>query len=229
MPVIFNSTSHLKNSAASDRKRSERKRQYIIAAEKIIREEGVCALSIRRIAAEMKCNSATLYNYFQDIDELTLHATFRFRKDYLEAVAREVTADLDPLQQYIKLNEVYCRFAFDQPELYYNMYFGKYSRMLDEVRKDYYTLFPEEMIPQVPLVEEMLAAQNVYQGDESICRRIAEAGFLRKDSIRQVANLIVRTHSSYMHDLMTFSHLEPDTLRQEFMDCLLDIIDHYSH
>ena len=47
---------------------------FIEAAEKIVKEEGLGALSLRRVADAAGYNSATLYNYFDDLEYLTLFA-----------------------------------------------------------------------------------------------------------------------------------------------------------
>ena len=50
--------------------RQKRNMMYFVeATEKILREEGIPGVTIRRIAAEAGYNSATLYNYFQDLDD----------------------------------------------------------------------------------------------------------------------------------------------------------------
>ena len=45
---------------------------FIEATEKLIRSDGVEGLSIRKIASEAGYNSATLYNYFEDLEHLVL-------------------------------------------------------------------------------------------------------------------------------------------------------------
>lgn len=49
---------------------------FIEAAEKLIRQNGIENLSIRKIATEAGYNSATIYNYFNDLEQLTMFALF---------------------------------------------------------------------------------------------------------------------------------------------------------
>ena len=46
------------------------RKDYVVQASRIIKKEGVEAISIRRIAAELGCSSASMYRYFQNLDEL---------------------------------------------------------------------------------------------------------------------------------------------------------------
>ena len=45
-------------------------RRFIEETYRIISTEGREALSIRRLARDMHCNSANIYRYFKDLDEL---------------------------------------------------------------------------------------------------------------------------------------------------------------
>lgn len=40
------------------------RKDYVVQASRIIKKEGVEAISIRRIAAELGCSSASMYRYF---------------------------------------------------------------------------------------------------------------------------------------------------------------------
>ena len=65
-----------------NRKNSELKKKRIMnffmdAAEKIARKDGIENLSIRNIADEAGYNSATLYNYFENLDQLIAFVVVR--------------------------------------------------------------------------------------------------------------------------------------------------------
>ena len=50
-------------------------RRFIEETYRIISTEGREALSIRRLARDMRCNSANIYRYFKDLDELVTYAS----------------------------------------------------------------------------------------------------------------------------------------------------------
>ena len=207
-----------------NQRRKKSKLLYIKCAEQIIRNEGVSALNIRRIAMELGNNSATLYTYFEDIEELIIYCTFKIRKEYLEHLARELNTDMSPLEQYVKFYEIYCYYSFDEPEIYYNMYFGKYGERLYRIRDAYYELFPTERVQTTPMIDSMLWARNVYEGERNITRYLAEQGYIEAKNADMIANIIVRVHSSYMHDLFTYKHMSATLARHEFLDSLLHIL-----
>ena len=62
-------------------------RRFIEETYRIISTEGREALSIRRLARDMHCNSANIYRYFKDLDELVTYASLRYLTAYLGDVA----------------------------------------------------------------------------------------------------------------------------------------------
>lgn len=218
-------TPAVKRESNAQRRRKTIKLLYINSAVKIIREEGSGALNIRRIAAAVGYNSATLYTYFEDVEELLIYCTFKLRKEYLRHLAREINTDMTLLEQYIKLYEIYCYYAFDEPEIYFNMYFGKYSDKLYRIRDSYYELFADEAISITPLIDSILWAPNVYEGEKAATRTLAEHGFIKPENADMVAAMIVRIHSSYMHDMMINKCLSCTLMRHEFLTCLMHVID----
>lgn len=59
------------------------RRDYIAKANEIIHREGIEAVTIRRIAKEMGCSTASLYRYFDSRDELLYYAELGEMNDYI--------------------------------------------------------------------------------------------------------------------------------------------------
>ena len=62
------------------------KANYIPAAYDILSRDGVPAVTIRRLAEELRCNSANLYRYFDGLDELIIYASLKYLKSYINEV-----------------------------------------------------------------------------------------------------------------------------------------------
>ena len=54
---------------------------FIIAAQQIIQEEGIKAVTIRKVAALAGYNSATIYNYFENLENLLFFASMKYLRD----------------------------------------------------------------------------------------------------------------------------------------------------
>ena len=81
---------------------------FINAALEIIEEEGIDSLSIRKTAEKAGYNSATLYHYFSDFEELRIFSAMK----YLDQYAKDLPAYLEPvtrpLERYLKIWECFC-------------------------------------------------------------------------------------------------------------------------
>lgn len=55
---------------------------FIDATAKIIKEEGIEHVTIRKIADLAGFTSSTIYNYFEELSHLTFFASMRFIQDY---------------------------------------------------------------------------------------------------------------------------------------------------
>ena len=65
----------------SDNKEVQRKRMmgyFIRAAEEVIESDGLDKVTIRKVAQLAAYNSATLYNYFEDLDHLIFFTLMKY-------------------------------------------------------------------------------------------------------------------------------------------------------
>lgn len=171
---------------------------FIEATEKLIREEGIDALSIRKIASEAGYNSATLYNYFEDLEHLVLFASVRYLREYVVGLQETVRPDMNALEIYRAIYLKFSETSFASPEIFYNMFFGRYSRKLNEVLKQYYELFPAELGEHTGFVRSMLLQGNIYSRDLISLDSLVEGGFVREENREAVAQIMVRTHQSFI-------------------------------
>ena len=73
---------------------------FIEAAEKMLRESGLASVSIRKVASEVGYNSATLYNYFEDLEHLILFASVRYLREYVASLQKALTNDMSAYDKY---------------------------------------------------------------------------------------------------------------------------------
>ncbi len=76
-------------------------RIFIEATKSLMDSVGEEGLSIRKIAAKAGYNSATIYNYFQDLDELMLFGSVSFFRDVFQKVLEGRTDDMTWKDRYI--------------------------------------------------------------------------------------------------------------------------------
>lgn len=122
----------------------------IRSAMEMIQETGIQSVSARSLGSRVGMNSALIYRYFRDIDELVLFACVHALQGYTEDMAAS-SKDLDPdnddsydAKLYILSWELFCKHAFSNPEEYNTLFFSRHSAELPSVIKEYIELIPPE-------------------------------------------------------------------------------------
>lgn len=84
----------------------------------IIKAEGIASLSTRKIAKEIGCAVGTIYNVFNNLDEiiLTINATTMIRLQ--SALQKEAQQEEDPFAALIRLGKAYVSFSHDNYHLW---------------------------------------------------------------------------------------------------------------
>ena len=173
---------------------------FIEATEKLIGEDGIDSLSRRKIATEAGYNSATLYNFFQDLEHLVLFASVRYLREYVEELQDAVKPEMNSLETYRLIYEKFTQTCLRFPELFYNMFFGHYSAKLDEVLKQYYEIFPDELSQHTGFIRRMLSQGNIYERDLAYMDALVADGFVTEEKKKATVQILVRTHQSFIYE-----------------------------
>jgi AcrR family transcriptional regulator len=110
----------------------------IPVAEQIVLDEGVEALSARRLAKEIGISVGSLYNAFGDLDAVVsavISKSARLMSEVLRNAA-ETPAD-NRLQRVIGIGEAYLAFALENPMRWWLLFEFRPNMTLDERARDY--------------------------------------------------------------------------------------------
>lgn len=156
---------------------------FIDAAYEIIKEEGIKKVTIRKVADKAGYNSATIYNYFENLDHLILFAAMRYVKDYTLALPEYLKDAKNALDRFFKVWECFCHFSFKNPEIYYAIFFADLDKDLENYIIDYYKLFPEELGTELNDISTMLLKHNIYERGMTIIEECVKEGFIKEEDV----------------------------------------------
>lgn len=166
-----------------DRKAIQEKRRkgyFIEAAKKIIREEGVNNLKVKKVADLAGFVSGTLYNYFTDLNDLYSHCAVDFWKECKDYVLNSVENNKGYRSQIINSLRIYCEYFIDNPNVFELIFLMDFTEMPDET-------------PEVVLIIMKLMNDSVTE-----C-------LIPDDKLRMVEEIL----SSSIHGLLLFLYLVP--------------------
>lgn len=148
---------------------------FISAAIEIIEKDGIHNLSIRKAAEKAGYNSATLYHYFSNLEELTLFASIKCLNEYTSDLPAYLKRSRNMREQYLLNWECFCLHSFRHPDIYQVLFFSPTGvTNLTESFKMYYEIFPQEQSESAVEYEEMLMEGDFYKRDYLALQKILE-------------------------------------------------------
>ncbi|UTC61755.1 TetR/AcrR family transcriptional regulator [Treponema sp. OMZ 799] len=208
----------------------ERKKQlmteYIAVTKTLINELGIEKVSIRKIAEKIGYNTATLYNYFENLDILLLYASLGYLKDYIAELKVKTKPISDPVLKYIRVYEVFNGFSFKNPDIYFNMFYGIYSEKLPKIIADYYEIFPEELGEKYhDDIDNMLKEGNIIRRDIEITKAIVNQGILSQKNTDFLIHTVTKVHAYYLYKVIIDRNIDIQKHSKEFMNFLVETLE----
>ena len=207
-------------------KKIARMRKYLIeATEDLIQDEGFQAVTLRKIGDETGYNTATIYNYFKDLNELLLYSSVKMLKNYNWELSSRLDSSMNAVERYICVFRIFCKHTFARPEIYYNMFYGKHGKNLGEILSDYYKLFPDEWGGYDDAVTSMLRCGDIFEREYYITDPIWREGFITREDSRHLAEIAIYAHEFFLRE--SCEHKEGVTAEgqsQRYEDCLLYLL-----
>lgn len=87
------------------------------ASTELIEESGLAGLSAREVARRIEYSPGTLYNVFENLDDLVLTIEGRLL-DRLAAALSDLSDSADPRENVVQLALAYLKFTHDNPKLW---------------------------------------------------------------------------------------------------------------
>lgn len=195
-----------------DRKKSwvkRTKKSFITATHAIIEQEGFEKVTIRKVAELAGYKSSSLYNYFDNLDELLYMSSIKYTKGYLDRLIDRETPE-DVVEQYIDNWRCFAEESLKQPAFYYRVFFTVYASELNTYLHEYYDLFTEDIqdaiIEYVPLLE----GNNVYKRDIQCLKRCVDIGLIQESEVYQINEILMLLYQGILSRVLDGSLNDPN-------------------
>lgn len=191
--------------------------EYILAARQIIDSEGIEQVSIRKVAKLTDCNSATMYLYFKDLDELVTLASISYLGDYCRAVCADINGKLSAYDLYIRTWDLFCDYAFRNPSVYYKLFFGHHTLPLGKLIERYYSVFPEQIENADGAVRDMLLSGDLSERNLKVLRPLASEGLIRGEEVDIINEITVCYFRKFLEELCHSDVQDISRLKDDFL------------
>ena len=173
---------------------------FITAAKELIESEGVEKLTVRKAAAAAGYNSATLYNYFEDMEELVIFASMGYLKQYIVDLENTLEDSMNALERYRTIYKVFGKTCLKRPEIFYYLFYGKYKKKLKMSFQYTMNFFRMNWDITMMILLKMLTQGEIMERDRAIMPSLVEQGFVAEENVNQTVVLMTRMFQSYLYD-----------------------------
>lgn len=209
-----------------DKKEIQKRRMmtyFIEAADEIIEHEGIEGVTVRKVADIAGYNSATLYNYFENLDHLIYFASIKYLKEYALALPSYIEDSKNALDKYLRIWKCFSLYAFSNPKVYNILFFQSFSSSFKDAIKEYYMIFPEELVAESEDLLTMLLEENIYYRNASILKSCVKEGFIEEKYLEEINEM---TLLIFQGMFLKIFHQQVDYTVDEAVERILNYIQH---
>ena len=188
------------------------KRDYIKKTQEIILSEGREAASIRRIAKEMGCSSASLYRYFDNQAELIYYAELNQLSGYITRLNEAQKNWSNIWEYYVGIWDCYCREAFRNPDVFELQFLKPDSGKPTDAIVEYYEMFPEAYEQTSESFITMMKQQDFMARDFEVCKKCVAAGAISMEKAIQMNRMVCQMYKGY------FKSVQENKFSEEMID-----------
>lgn len=199
---------------------------FIEAADGIIEKEGMEGLSLRKVAKKAGYNSATLYNYFENLDHLAFYAAMKYVKEYTMALKDYLEGTENSMDRFLRVWECFCDYAYDRPEIYNAIFFPRLDKDVEHYVREYYELFPNELSSDDSTISSMLLKRNLIERAMTIMDDCVEEGYIAPEDARTANDMTLVIFEGILKRVLN-GKISYDNARNNTMDYFKVIIKQF--
>ncbi|QTD43545.1 TetR/AcrR family transcriptional regulator [Sporosarcina sp. Te-1] len=164
---------------------------FIEATVEVIEEEGINQVTIRKIADRAGYNSATIYNYFDEISHLVFFASMKLLKGYVEDVAQYINRGETSLEKYLLAWECFCKHSFQQPEIFHAVFIMDLGDQPEKMLEYYYEMYPADLINIPEELQPILFERSMTKRGKSLLSLAAKEGQLEEERVDDINEMTI--------------------------------------
>jgi Transcriptional regulator len=197
--------------------------KFINAAEEIIEESGFNGVKIRDVAKKAGFNSATLYNYFENLDHLLFYTAMRSLKDYALALRTYLVDAKNAMDMFLKVWECFCDFAYDKPEIYNAIFFPNLDKHFEHYVDEYYKFFPEDLVKFDENITTMLLKSDIKERGKTTVSLCVEEGYIREEDAEKLNDMTLLIFEGMLKRVLR-NQISYDDARNNTMEYIKNIV-----
>ena len=208
---------------------ANKKIELIEKTYELLKDTSPADIKIRTVAEVCSCSTAAVYKHFDDLDDLIRFASVRFLEEYITDIQHVLSEAADPMDILITTWQEFSTFAFQNVDVYLELFWGKYKSQLGDAIFEYYQIFPDEWKNLGGLFTSTFFNNEITERNYIIVRRAAAMGYFPFGEAQTVSDLQCHLMHSMLMDYRS-CYRQPGKAQEgtrRFMELLTSLCDHY--
>ncbi|ASN07328.1 TetR family transcriptional regulator [Virgibacillus necropolis] len=204
--------------------------QYFVdATVEIIDQKGIENVTIREIATKAGYNSATIYNYFQEVSHLIFFAALKYLNKYIKELPEQMEKGDNSLDKYLLSWESFCKHSFEEPEIYYAIFLANLGEKPEELLKYYYNVYQSDLFGDVTEdIKTLIAEYNLSTRSRNALDKSVQEGFLTKETVAVINERTVLIWQGMLITILNNRrHLNAEEATNKTMQHIKEIVNNY--
>ena len=169
------------------------KTKLITETSKIVFENGLEGLSIRKVASLVGCTSGAIYVHFKNFNHLVLLSCLTFLKEYNQGINKMDKNFENSLEESKYIWKIFCESAFKYPEIFYFIFFScseinmsKEEKETDAYAqfKSFYKAFPEGFEDTKYKHHQMLLKLDLEERNKYLIMKLAHEKLISPSHVK---------------------------------------------
>lgn len=204
--------------------------QYFVdATVEIIDQKGIENVTIREIATKAGYNSATIYNYFQEVSHLIFFAALKYLNKFIEELPEQMEKGDNSLDKYLLSWESFCKHSFEDPDIYYAIFLADLGDKAEELLKYYYSVYQSDLFGDVTEdIKILITEHNFSTRSRNALDKSVQEGIISKEEAAAINERTVLIWQGMLISVLNNRrHLNAEEATNKTMQHITEIVNSY--
>lgn len=197
---------------------------FIDATQQIIESEGIENVTIRKISSLAGYNSATLYNYFDDLNQLIAFSLINSVLEYFVSLNTKIRTTNESYITFLLTWKEYAAFSFRKPEIYTYVFYSKHSKEVLGQINNYLELFPDSAFLSESDMQQRILGTSIEDRDNLIADPCIDDGYIDEKDKKYIFDFCYALHLGMCQKIKSGDYSNSEEVTKLYLDYVIDFL-----
>ncbi|WP_251859717.1 TetR/AcrR family transcriptional regulator [Clostridium sp. Marseille-Q2269] len=176
---------------------------FIDATQQIIENESFDLVTARKVSNLAGFNSATIYNYFKNLDELLYFSCIKYLADYSKDKYDIVNTKnhKNTFEYYINIWKCFCYHSYRNPKIYFHLFFTNYTLYQSSI-EEYFEMIFDDIDDTGKNLLPSLLKENIYHKNLSLLNSFVRNNIVSEKNLNALNEMIICIYQSMLYNIL---------------------------